>query len=44
MHYDIFKAMEEAGFYKTSNVDEKKIKQTKEKLEQDYKNCLSELN
>lgn len=33
MHYEIFKAMETAGFYNMKNVEESKIKQTKQKLE-----------
>lgn len=33
MHYEIFKAMEDSGFYNMKNVEESKIKQTKQKLE-----------
>lgn len=33
MHYEIFKAMETAGFYNMKNIEESKIKQTKQKLE-----------
>ena len=33
MHYEIFKAMETAGFYNTNNVEEKKKEQLKSKLE-----------
>ena len=33
MHYEIFKAMETAGFYNMQNVDESKIDKVKSKLE-----------
>lgn len=33
MHYEIFKAMENSGFYNMKNVEESKIKQTIQKLE-----------
>ena len=39
LHNEIFKAMENAGFYNMSNVDEKKIKQTKEKMENACQEC-----
>jgi spore coat protein CotF len=32
MHNEIYKSMEEAGFYKVTNATEAKIKQTKDKL------------
>jgi spore coat protein CotF len=32
MHNEIYKSMEEAGFYKVTNATETKIKQTKDKL------------
>lgn len=32
MHNEIYKAMENAGFYTATQVDEKKISQTREKL------------
>ena len=41
-HYDIFKAMESSGFYNMQNVEEKKIKQTKEKLECTCEKCNCE--
>ncbi len=40
LHNEIFKSMESAGFYNISNVEEKKIKQTKEKLEKSCQECL----
>ncbi len=42
MHYDIFKAMETAGFYTINNVDESKIKKLKTKLECSCKECECE--
>ncbi len=39
MHYEIFKAMETAGFYNMQNVEESKIKQTKQKLESSFESC-----
>ncbi len=39
MHYEIFKVMESAGFYNMKNVDESKIKQTKQKLESSCEEC-----
>ena len=39
MHYELFKAMETAGFYTMTNVEEKKIKETKEKLECTCEKC-----
>lgn len=39
MHNEIFKAMEKAGFYSISNVEEKKIKQLKEKMECTCQEC-----
>ncbi len=39
MHYEIFKGMETAGFYNMTNVDQNKIKQTKEKLECTCEKC-----
>lgn len=33
MHYELYKEMENAGFYTVSNVDSSKINQTKEKME-----------
>ena len=42
MHYEIFKAMEDSGFYNMKNVEESKIKQTKEKLESTCKECECE--
>ena len=41
MHYDLFQGMETAGFYRLQNVDENKIKQTKQKLK-DSLGCLKE--
>lgn len=41
LHNEIFKAMESAGFYSTKNVEEQKIKQTKEKLEKSCQECSS---
>lgn len=40
MHQEIFKAMETAGFYTMKNIEESKIKQTKQKLESECQNCL----
>ncbi len=40
MHNEIFKEMDNMGFYNMTNVDEKKIKQTKEKLESKCNECL----
>ncbi len=37
MHYEIFKSMEDSGFYNMKNVEESKIKQTKQKLESSLK-------
>lgn len=42
MHYEIYKAMETAGFYSISNVDANKIKQTREKLECSCEECTCE--
>lgn len=39
MHYEIFTSMETAGFYTMQNVEESKIKQTKEKLECTCSEC-----
>lgn len=39
MHYEIFKAMETAGFYTMKNVEESKVKQTKQKLESSIEKC-----
>lgn len=41
LHNEIFKAMESANFYTISNVEEKKIKQTKEKLEKTCQECCN---
>ncbi len=42
IHQEIFKAMESAGMYTLKNVEESKIKQTKEKLECTCKECICE--
>lgn len=42
MHNEIYKAMETAGFYTVTNVDESKIEQTKEKLECTCSECECE--
>lgn len=39
MHYEIFKAMENAGFYSIGNVEESKIKKLKEKMECTCEEC-----
>lgn len=39
MHYEIYKAMESAGFYQIKNVDASKIQQSKEKLECTCEKC-----
>ncbi len=39
LHNEIFKAMESAGFYNMTNVDEKKIEQTKDKLKTICQEC-----
>lgn len=39
MHYEIFNAMESAGFYTMQNVEESKVKQTKQKLENSIEKC-----
>ena len=39
MHNDIYKSMQEAGFYSISNVDKNKIEQMKQKLENSCNKC-----
>ncbi len=41
LHNEIFKAMESAGFYTISNVEDKKIQQTKDKLEKSCQECCN---
>ena len=41
MHNELFKAMENSGIYSTSNVEEDKIQQTKQKLEKCCNQCCS---
>lgn len=42
MHNELYKAMETAGMYSISNVEENKISKTKEKLECSCKECNCE--
>ena len=39
MHHEIFTAMEESNFYTTKNVEESKIKELKQKIENCCINC-----